>query len=793
MKILLASSNEHKKTELESLLREHQLILPEELNLSFECDETGLTYQENALQKAQALFKEAQKKNIHLPVLADDSGLDVDALPNQLGIHTARYGSKPGEPILPAEVKNALLLEAMKDVPNDKRTARFTCCLVVIMPDSRVIVAEETADGSILRKAEGSQGFGYDPVFYNNEAKGSFATLGNEEKNKHGHRGKAAEKLRLLLKNEIPNRESVEENNKWNLSALFQDNAKWEEELNAIKEQLPKAEQFKGKLGQSKEALLEFLKWTYAVSLRLETLYHYASLKYSAQSDNADNQRMLGLATQIVTGFSAALSFSDPEIIAIKEIDDWISSEEFNDYRVSINKTLRQRAHTLSAKEEEILAQQSELQETPSDTFEVLTNVDMDFGFVNEKKLSQGTFSQFLHDSNRETRKIAYTQFYRTFESHQQTLAKLYAGSVKQDIFNARVRGFDTALDQVLYADNIPKTVYTGLIDAVHKAFPSLHHYYSLRRKIMKLDELRHYDVYVPLVDSIKSEYTYNQACDIIKEALSPLGTEYTNTLYQGLTTQRWVDRYENKGKRSGAFSSGCFVGNPYILMNYKDDVLDSLFTLAHEGGHSMHTFYSRANNPYPCYDYTIFEAEVASTFNEQLIAKYLMENSKDNKTKLYLVSKQIDDIIATLFRQTMFAEFELLCHTQQENGEPLTVESIRSTYRELLKAYFGSEMIFEENSDLESLRIPHFYTHYYVYKYATGISASIALSQRVLSGGQKELNDYLSFLKSGGRRFPIEALKVAGIDMSTQEPVIAATNKFSLLLNEFENLTGLC
>ena len=487
----------------------------------------------------------------------------------------------------------------------------------------------------------------------------------------------------------------------------------------------------------------------------------------------------------------AAVSYMDPEILEIKNIDKWLESKAFDDSRVYIKKILRQKEHTLSPKEEELLAKQSELQETPRKAFGMLTNVDLDFGKIDDMPLSQSTWSQFMINPDREIRRRAYEQFYGTYKAHEQTIATLYAGSVKQDIFNARVRGFDTALDAALYRDDVPKSVYTGLIEAVHKGFPALHRYYGLRKKILGLDELRHYDVYVPLVGSVKSHKTYEEAAEIVRAALAPLGEDYVKTIYKGITTDRWVDRYENKGKRSGAFSSGGFIGAPYILLNYKEDVLGDVFTLAHEGGHSMHSYYSKRNNPFLCYDYTIFEAEVASTFNEQLVARYLIDHAEDQTMKTYIIAKQIDDLIATLFRQTMFAEFELLCHTQQEQGQVLTTTSLRKTYRDLLEAYFGPEMKFEETSDLEGLRIPHFYGAYYVYKYATGISAAIALSERVLNGGKQELEDYLGFLKSGGSKFPIQTLKGAGVDMSTQAPVEAATKKFENLLDQFEKLIG--
>ncbi len=589
----------------------------------------------------------------------------------------------------------------------------------------------------------------------------------------------------------IPLRNQVKEEDKWDLSKLYATKQDWENDLKFLQDNMSKAASFCGKLGESPKMLLEALKWDTEMSIIIEKAYVYASLHYSGDASEPENQKMQGMISQVYTSYSAATSFMTPEILAIDDLPKWIEKKEFSDYKVMLSKIMRQKNHTLSHKEEELLAKEEELQNTAQNAFGMLTNVDMNFGKVDGLPLSQSTWSQFMNHRDRDVRKRAYKKFYGLYQSHEQTIATLYAGSVKQDIFNAKIRGFETALDKALYRDDVPKSVYTGLIEAVHKAFPTLHKYYALRKRVLKVDELRHYDVYVPLVGSVKTHKTYEEAAKIVKEALKPLGEDYTRTIYDGLTKDRWVDRYENKGKRSGAFSSGGFIGEPYILMNYKEDVLGDVFTLAHEGGHSMHSYYSKRNNPFPCYEYTIFEAEVASTFNEQLIAKYFMDNAESEEMKTYIIAKQVDDIIATLFRQTMFAEYELLCHTQQESGEPLTVDSLRKTYRGLLESYFGPDMHFEENSDLEGLRIPHFYNAYYVYKYATGISAAIALSERVLNGGKKELNDYLGFLKSGGSKFPIQSLKSAGVDMSTQAPVQAAVKKFANLLDELEKRIG--
>ena len=352
----------------------------------------------------------------------------------------------------------------------------------------------------------------------------------------------------------------------------------------------------------------------------------------------------------------------------------------------------------------------------------------------------------------------------------------------------ARARGYDSCLHSALYGNKVPESVYRNLIECIHKNLPALHEYYSLRKKALGLEELRHYDVYVPLVKSVETKTTYEESVEICRNALTPLGKEYTDRLCDGLLNG-WADRYENTGKRSGAFSSGCYTGDPFILLNYNDSNIRDVFTMAHEGGHSMHSWYSVHNNPFMSYEYTIFEAEVASTFNEELVFDYLLENAKSDEMKKYLLAMRADDILATLYRQTMFAEFELKTHEFVENGTPLTAELLRKTYRELLELYFGPEMVFEDNSDMEGLRIPHFYSAFYVYKYATGISAALALAKRVKNGGEKERNDYFEFLKSGGSRYPIESLRVAGVDMESVEPVQAACDTFKEIVDKLKKL----
>ena len=596
----------------------------------------------------------------------------------------------------------------------------------------------------------------------------------------------------------IPARKDVPAKDKWDLSSIYKSDDEWEKALKSLPELTKKAAAYKGRLGESAITLLAALKELEAANLVMETVYHYASLQHEADEDDSKATDRDGRAMMAYTQMQAELSFVDPEIQEIDEtkLRKWISTKEFADYRICIEKLLHFKQYILSEKEERILSLAMQPGQTAETAFSVLTNVDMNktFGTVTEdgeeKQLTETTWGVFMHSQDRKVREEAYKKFYAKYEEHQNTIAALYAGSVNQDVFSMRARGYKSSLEMALYGNKVPVAVYHNLIDCVHQNLPALHDYYKLRREVLGLakGELRHYDVYVPLVKSVKSNTTYEQAVELCRAALAPLGAEYTDRLCDGLLNG-WADRYENIGKRSGAFSSGCYVGNPYILLNYNEENIRDVFTMAHEGGHSMHSWYSVHNNPFMCYDYTIFEAEVASTFNEELLFEYLYKNAKDEEMKKYLLSMRADDILATLFRQTMFAEFELKAHEFVENGTPLTAELLRKTYRELLELYFGPEMTFEANSDMEGLRIPHFYTAFYVYKYATGISAALALAKRVTNGGEAEREDYFKFLKSGGSRYPIESLKIAGVDMAKTEPVQAACDEFKKIIADLNKL----
>ncbi len=601
----------------------------------------------------------------------------------------------------------------------------------------------------------------------------------------------------MAITNTIPTRDQTPSADSWDLSKLFTDEEAWEQGFNAYKELIPKAESFSGSLSQSPESLRDCLDFLTDAGKLSERIGYYAFLKYAEDAGNSENQSRYGRVMQVEAEFSAATSFIHPEIQAIPDeiMQEFLKDPVLQDFRIMLEKILRYKPHILSKEEERILALEQESAATSQKAFSALTDVDLDFGSIDidgeSHPISQSTYGALMIHRDRSVREKAYKTFYRGFDQHKNTLSALYAGSIQHDVFTAKVRGYSSARAAALFPDNVPENVYDNLIDSIHKGLPALHTYYELRKRILRLDELRHYDVYVPLVSDIDTHYTYDDAVETVIAALAPLGEEYTTTLRSGLLGG-WVDKFENKGKRSGAFSAGSYVGDPYILLNYKEHVFRDLFTLAHEAGHSMHSWYSVRNNPFQHYNYSIFEAEVASTFNEQLLADYLLKNSKDRSMRAYIIGKQIDDIIATIYRQTMFAEFEHIVHAAYEKGSPLTVEFFRSTYRELLETYFGSAMVLEPESDLEGLRIPHFYRAFYVYKYATGLSAALTLSQKVLDGDKKDLDAYIAFLKSGGSKFPIDSLKSAGVDMSTPAPIEAALQLFKTLVKKFEELTVL-
>jgi len=592
----------------------------------------------------------------------------------------------------------------------------------------------------------------------------------------------------------IPLRGEIKKTDTWDLSRLYPTDEAWLSGLGAMEEAIGKIPAFRGTLGRGAESLADWLDFQRDLGLLEERLGYYSELRQTEDEGNAAARTMTGKFAMAAARAGAASAWAVPEILAIPdgEMAAFLEHPRLGEYRVYLQKLLRFKPYTLSDKEERVIALQSEGDSLAGDVFSVLSNVDMDFGTIDTpegtRPLTQSTWSVFMEPPDRDLRRRAYEAFYRRFDSHKTTLGALYAGSVKQDVIHARIRGYPSARAAALFPDQVEEGVYDNLIDTVGAHLEPLHRYYRLRKKVLGVAELRHYDVYAPLVPQALRRTSWEEAVDLVSGALAPLGEEYVSILRGGLLG-RWADRYENRGKRSGAFSAGSFVGDPYILMNYKEDSLRDVFTLAHEGGHSMHSWYSARSNPFMSYNYTIFEAETASTFNEELLYRYLKDRAETKELRAYLVNKRTDEILATLYRQTMFAEFEKRSHQLEEGGTPLTVDILRGEYRKLLEKYFGGEMILEAESDLEGLRIPHFYHAFYVYKYATGISAALALADRVLGGGTKEREEYFTFLTSGGSRFPMESLRAAGVDMSHPEPVAAACGVFGRLVEELEGL----
>lgn len=582
-------------------------------------------------------------------------------------------------------------------------------------------------------------------------------------------------------------------NDTWDLSSLSASVAAWERDLKKLEKKIGSLAGIKGTLSKGSDEFHNALTVMQEVLMEAERLGSYCFLQYSADSTDAEVMSRAGRFEAVEAKLSEALAFFDPELLGMDEtlLRKFLAEKRNKDFKVFVRKSLRYKKHVLDEKGEALLSLYSPVSGSFADAFQDLDNADLEFGEINGEKLTHSTYAKFIRSEDEEIRKQAYEKLYAGYENHRHVIARLYYGSVKNDIFEARARGYRSCLEKALFPDKVPQSVYRNLIATIHEAFPLLHRFYSIKARHLKKDKLNHYDVYMPLADNVKASYGYDEAVGIIREAVMPLGKEYSDILVDGLTTERWVDRYENRGKRSGAFSAGGYIGKPYILTNYESEVLDSVFTLIHEGGHSMHSWYSVRNNPFMSYNYTIFEAEVASTFNEQLLTHHLMENTQDGGLKKYLIGKNLDDMVATLFRQTMFAEYELMMHEDAEHGIPLTVDHLRKSYRGLLEQYFGPDVVFTNQSDLEGLRIPHFYRAFYTYKYATGISASIALSEKVLSGGEKEREDYLSFLRSGGSLYPIESLKKAGVDMTSPLPVRMATEKFGKLMDMYEEITG--
>lgn len=595
-------------------------------------------------------------------------------------------------------------------------------------------------------------------------------------------------------------RNDVAKSDCWNVEAMFLSLEDWEKEFKKLvptesRPRWPEIAKFRGKLSENAQTLKNALETILAIDRKLNILYTYAHLKHDEDISENKHKIAYSKAFGLHHDFAEETSWFEPELLGLteKKIDEYLNDPTLKDYRFHLEKILRMKKHTLSAEKESLISLVGQALSSSHKTFSAINDADFKFGTAkdgkgNNREITHAQYGMYIRDQDRVLRKNAFETYHGKFKSYENTMCEILNGQVQGHLFNARARNYDSCLHAALFPKNIDVEVYHSLIQAVHDNMGMHHKYVELRKKVLGLDKLHLYDIYVPLTSNVDIKMSYKEAEDATIESSSPLGPEYQNLLRKGLIEDRWVDRYENENKRSGAYSSGCYDSMPYVLMNYKGIIRD-VFTLAHEVGHSMHSLLSHKHQPYQYSNYPIFLAEVASTFNEDLLVRYLLNKTTNVQEKIFLINQKIEDIRATLFRQTMFAEFELMIHSAVEKNIPLTPALLNDEFTKLYVKYFGEEITIDPQIAIEWARIPHFYYNFYVYQYATGISAALALSDRVNNGGPKEREEYLSFLKGGSSKYPIELLQMAGVDMRSPEPVRAAIKKFGDLVNQLENL----
>jgi oligoendopeptidase F len=593
----------------------------------------------------------------------------------------------------------------------------------------------------------------------------------------------------------LPKRSEIPAEYKWRLEDIYTSDADWEKDVQKVKQMMEEIAAKKGTLAQSGKQLLDVLKLQDELLMTLDQVFVYARMRRDEDNANSTYQALTDRATGLSTQVYSAISYIQPEILEIPtEKLEQLQAEEpgLAHYRILLEEITRHKPHTLSAEEEAILAQVSELAAAPSKIFSMLNNADIKFPMIKDEngeevELTKGRYIQFMESKDRRVRKEAFEALYSTYSKHRNTIAATLTSAVKRDVFYARTRRHPSALHAALFADNIDISVYDNLIATIREHLPLMHRYVSLRKKMLGLEELHMYDLYVPIVPEVEMKIPYEQAVSTIKEALRPLGEEYGRVLEEGFSSG-WIDVYENQGKTSGAYSWGAYTTHPYVLMNYQDNV-DNMFTLAHEMGHALHSYFSNKNQPYTYADYRIFVAEVASTLNESLLMKHLLDTTADKQQRMYLINHYLETFRGTVFRQTMFAEFEKMIHAKVEQEEALTADLLSEMYRELNVAYHGPEMVVDSEIDLEWARIPHFYNNFYVYKYATGFSAATSLAKQIVEEGEPAVERYLDFLSSGGSDYPLNLLKKAGVDMTSPEPIREALAVFKEMLEEMEQL----
>jgi len=593
----------------------------------------------------------------------------------------------------------------------------------------------------------------------------------------------------------LKSRNEIDNKFKWDIEAMYDSDDVWNKDLSDALSMASEFEGFKGHLGDSAAKLAEALIRSDEIELKLERVYVYSRMKLDEDNRDPGQQAMYDKAMTAIARISALMSFVAPELTSIEEkkIREFMSSEpKLGTYRHLLDSILKQKAHVLSMEEENIMAQLSEVTGATDSIFTMLNNADLKFGSIrdedgDEVTLTHGNYITFMRSKDRDVRKAAFEHCYEAYKGLINTIAANYSFNVKKDVVKSRIRKYDSSRQAALSGDNIPETVYDNLIESVHEYLPVLHQYIETRKKMLGLDELKMHDVYVPLAEVPDRTIPFEEAVEIARHGLAPLGEEYLDRFQSGIDS-RWIDIYENEGKTSGAYSFGSYDSYPYVLMNF-DNKLEDTFTLVHEMGHSMHSSYTRETQPFTYGDHSIFTAEVASTVNESLLMKYLLASEKDPEMHKYILNMYIEAFRTTLFRQTMFAEFEHLTHSYVEQGGSLTADWLCEEYDRLNNSYFGPALTHDDYIKYEWARIPHFYRSFYVYQYATGYSAAAAISEKLITEGAPARDEYIRFLRSGSSDYPVELLKIAGVDMESREPVNMAMETFKKLVEEFNGL----
>lgn len=587
----------------------------------------------------------------------------------------------------------------------------------------------------------------------------------------------------------------IEDKYKWDLTKIYKDEKEWQKDFDDVKEKILKVLEYKDSFLSNGKKLYEYLKYDEEVSRKLEKIYYYAHLNYDADTLDEKYKVMTNKVSDLFTKYNELSSFVVPEILKLDEekLNTFYKEEEkLEDYRFSIENIYRFKNHTLDEEKEKMLSNLSKCLSNPEETYEALTDSDFEYDYItdekgNKVKFNESNYSLFIKSKDRSVRKRAFEMLHNKYKKYIRTITSTYKGEVETNVVLAKIRNYDSAISASLYSDNVPVDIYNNLIKVVNDNMDVLYDYYDLKREILSLDRLHMYDTYVEIINKIDKKYSFDEAKEIVMEALSILGDKYIKNLKKAFD-EKWIDIYHSKGKRSGAYSSGNFDVNPYVLLNF-EGTLNDVSTLAHELGHSMHTYLSCKNNPYQYSSYEIFVAEVASTVNELLLANYMLKNSKNKEEKLAVINHILDLYKATLYRQTMFAEFEKETHKLREKGEVLTSELLSNTYYNLVKKYFGPNVLCDDLIKYEWARIPHFYYNFYVYKYATGISAASYIVDGILNNKEGALENYIKFLKSGGSMYPLDELKIAGVNLNSESVILSAIKTFEKYLKEFKDI----